>query len=101
MEWNRSRLGACGLFAQPAIQDGSVGVDAAIAKEWPVATSVFALGGIALDDEEFFLIVGSFGDDLAKRMGDEKIAPEFKAGVAVCGPSFEATATYYIYSDAI
>src|ERR1700730_14995288 len=85
---------AFGLFAQPAIQDGAVGIDAAVAEERPVATSVFGLRGVALDDEDFFLVVGSFGGDLAERIGDEGVAPEFEAGVAIGGFAFEADAVH-------
>ena len=81
-----------GLFAQPAIQDGAVGVDATIAEEWPVATSIFAFCGIAFDDQDLFLVLGSFGGDLAKGVGDERISPEFEAGVAVGGLALEADA---------
>ncbi len=73
-----------------AIQDGAVGIDAAIAKERPVAASVFALRGIAFDDEDFFLVVGSFSDDLAEGIGDEGAAPEFEARIAVGRFAFEA-----------
>jgi len=81
-----------GLFAQPAIQDRTVGIDAAIAEKRPVAASVFALCGIAFDDKDFFFVVGGFGGDLAEGIGDERISPEFKAGVAVGGLTFEADA---------
>src|SRR5260370_1239216 len=82
-EW--SSAGPWGLFAEPAIQDGSIGIDAAITKEWPIATRIFAFGGVALDDEDFFFIVGRFGDDFAEKVGDGGVAPEFEAGVVVGG----------------
>lgn len=60
-----------------------VGVDAAVAEERPIASGFFALGGVALDDEDFFFVVGGFGEDAAEGIGDEGISPEFEAGIAV------------------
>src|SRR6266567_3408045 len=45
------------FFAEPAIEDGLVGINAPIAQEGPVAASVFALGGIAFDDENLLFAV--------------------------------------------
>src|SRR5258707_5763419 len=101
MGWNRSRLWACRLFAQPAIQNGAVGVDAAIAEKRPVAARVFAFCRVALDDEDFLFIVGSFGGDLAERIGDERISPEFETGIAIGGLSFESDAIYNPDLDAV
>jgi len=39
-----------GLFAQPSIQNGTVGVDATIAEERPIAPSILTLCRIAFDD---------------------------------------------------
>src|SRR5258707_14872509 len=101
MGWNRSRLWACWSFAQPAIQNGAVGVDAAVAEEGPVAACVFAFCRVALDDEDFLFIVGGFGDDLAERIGDEGISPEFKTGIAIGGLAFESDAIYNRDVDAV
>src|ERR1700724_969623 len=46
------------FFVQPAVQDGLIGVDAAIAEKWPVAARFLALCGVAFDDEDFFTVVG-------------------------------------------
>jgi hypothetical protein len=80
------------LFAEPAIGDDGISVDAAIAEEGPIPASLFALGWIAFDDENFFLVVGSFGENLAERIGDEGIAPEFDARIALVGFAFKADA---------
>ena len=45
------------LFAEPAVEDGLVGIDAAVAEEGPVAPRVFAFCGIAFDDKNFLLVV--------------------------------------------
>src|SRR5215470_5061067 len=77
---------------EPAVEDGLVGVDAAVAEERPVTAGVFALGGIAFDDEDLFLVAGGFGNQLAERVRDKGVAPEFEAGVAVLGLAFKANA---------
>jgi len=41
-------------FAEPAIENGLVGVNAAIAQERPIAASVFTFCRIAFNDENFF-----------------------------------------------
>ncbi len=79
---------------EPAIRDGMVCVDASIAQEWPVSARVFALRGIALDDENFLFVVRSFSDYLPKRIGDERIAPELETGIAVSRPAFVADAIH-------
>src|SRR5271163_4690888 len=59
------------LVGEPAVEDGLVGVDAAVAEEGPVAALVFALGGIAFDHQDFFFVVAGFGNYLAVWRGDE------------------------------
>ena len=61
--------------------DASVGVDAAVTQEGPVAASVFKEFGVDLGDEDLFPVVGGLGDDPAEGVGDEGAAPEFQAGV--------------------
>jgi hypothetical protein len=80
------------LFAQPAIQDWRVGVDAAVAQKRPVAPRVFAFRRIALDNENFFLVVRGLGENLPEGIGDERIAPEFQTGIAFFGLAFESDA---------
>ena len=82
------------LFAEPAIREWAVGVDAAIAQERPVAANVFTFCGVALDDQNFFLIVGGFGDELAERISHERIPPKFQAGVTLGRVAFVAHAIY-------
>jgi len=52
------------------------------------------LAGSHFDDEDFFLIVGRFGNDLAERIRDEGIAPELEAGIASGGFALEADTIY-------
>jgi hypothetical protein len=78
------------FFAEPAIGDDGIGVDAAIAEERPISASLFALGGITLDDKNFFLVVGGFGENLAEGIGDEGIAPKLNAGIALVRLAFKA-----------
>src|SRR4030081_3756117 len=76
-------IGRSTLFvAQPAVQDGLIGVDATVAEKRPVAARVLALGGIAFGDEDFSFVVGSFGNNLAEGIGDKGIAPEFQSRIA-------------------
>jgi len=72
----------------------AVGINAAIAKERPVAAGVFTFGGIAFDHEDFFFIVGRFGNGLAEGIGDEGIAPELEAGIAIGRFALEADTIY-------
>ncbi len=69
-----------------------IGVDAAVAEEGPVAARFFALRGVALDNENFFFVVGGFGEDAAEGIGDERISPEFETGVAFFRFAFVADA---------
>src|SRR5712692_11582303 len=71
------------FVAEPAVEDGMVGVDAAIAQKGPITAGFFALCGVSFDDEDFFFVVRSFGNDLAEGIGDERVAPEFQASIAV------------------
>src|SRR5437879_2589144 len=89
-------VGAVGmrLFAQPAVQDGAVSINAAIAEKWPVAARVFAFCGITLDHEDFLFVIGRFSGDLAERIGDERVSPEFEAGIAVSRLALETDAIY-------
>ena len=89
------------LFAEPAVGDGLVGVDAAIAEEGPIAAGLFRLRGIAFDDQNFFLIVGSFFQDAAERIGNERVAPEFEAGIAFFRFAFEADAVHNCNINAV
>src|SRR5205807_2759640 len=81
-------------FAEPAIENGLIRVDTAVAEEWPVAACIFAFLRIAFDDEDFFLFAARLGGDLAERISDERISPEFEAGVAVFRIAFIADAIY-------
>jgi len=65
-----------------------VGVDASIAEKRPIAASVFAFCGIAFSDENFFFFAAGLRDDLAERIGDKRISPEFDARIAGGGISF-------------
>ena len=89
------------LFAEPAIGDDGISVDAAVAEKRPIPASLFALGRIALDNENFFLVVGGFRKNLAERIGDERIAPKFDARIALVRLAFKADAIDDGYIGAI
>ena len=80
----------CALFAQPAIQNGLIRVDASIAEERPVAARIFASRRIAFHDENIFLIVGCLRGDLSKGVGHKRVAPEFESCVACARVAFKS-----------
>src|SRR6202158_118314 len=82
------------FFVQPAVQDGLISVDAAVAEKRPIAAGVLALGGIAFDDEDFFFVVGSFGDHLAEGISNKGIAPEFQSRVTFFLLAFSSDAVH-------
>src|SRR5260370_40238249 len=53
---------------EPAVQDGLIGVNAAVTEEGPVAARFLALGGGAFYDEGFFLLLGRLWNELAERV---------------------------------
>src|ERR1700723_2720327 len=71
-----------GLLAEPPICDRMGGVNAAIAEKRAIAPRIFALRGIAFDDENFLSVVRSLSDQLAKRISNKRIAPEFQPRIA-------------------
>src|SRR5882757_8276188 len=70
------------LFAEPAIQDRLIGINATVAEEWPTATRLFAFRRITFDHQNFFVFASGLRDDLTKRIGDERISPEFDSWIA-------------------
>ena len=76
---------------QPPLQDRRVGVDAAIAQERPAAANFFHAVRIALRHQNLFARSRRFGDDLPKRIGDKRRAPEFQTMI---GRPFEADAIH-------
>jgi len=62
--------------------DAGVGVDAAVAKEGPVATDVFQTVEVHAGDQRLFLVGGASGEFDAERIGDERGTPELDAGAA-------------------
>src|SRR5260370_36078235 len=66
------------FVAEPAVEDGLIGVDAAVAQKRPVAAGFFAPSRGALDDADFFLFVRRFADDLTQRIANERISPEIQ-----------------------
>src|SRR5580704_12703837 len=77
---------------QPAVQDWRVSIDAAVAKEGPVAAGVFAFGGITFDNKDFFFVVCGLGNNLAEGIGHKRISPEFQSGIALLWLAFESNA---------
>src|SRR6185312_1425189 len=61
-----------------AAGDGRIGVDTAVAQKRPVAACIFEQREIDFRDENFFCVVGGFGNDAAERISDETSAPEFE-----------------------
>src|SRR5215469_17787621 len=82
-------------FAEPAAENGLISIDSTVAEERPIAAGVFTLGGIAFDDENFLLAVGSFGNNLAKRIGDKRISPELQPRIAVLRMSFKPDSVHH------
>src|SRR5713226_5083057 len=83
------------LFVQPAVQYGWIGVDAAVAQKRPVAASFFALCGVAFNHQNFFLIVGCLGNNLAEGVSDKGISPEFQSRVSLFRLAFESYAIHH------
>src|SRR5690348_11390242 len=65
-----------------AFEQIAIGVDAAVAQEWPDATDVFAALQVDLGEQDFRGLDAGFGEDLALRTSDETRAPELDAGIA-------------------
>src|SRR5439155_324781 len=82
------------FIAEPAVQDGLIGVDAAVSQERPVSARVFAPGGIAFDDEDFLFVSGGFGNHLTEGIGHKGISPEFQSRIALFGFAFESDAIH-------
>ena len=57
----------------------AVGVDAAVAEERPVGARDIDGGEVDFVDEDFLFLEAGLGDDLARRVGDEALAPELDA----------------------
>src|SRR5437868_3872149 len=83
------------FFAEPAVQDRLIRINAAISQEGPVAASFFTLRGIALGDKNLLFAIGSFGNDLPERIRDKGIAPEFQPGIAILRVTFESHAVHH------
>src|SRR5262249_45874228 len=81
-------------FAKPAVENRLIGVNAPVAEERPVAASLFGFLRVAFDDKDFFFFAPGFRCNLAKGIGDERVAPEFEAGIAVGGIPFKANAIH-------
>ena len=71
----------CGRRASlaPSLENWGGGIDAAVAQEGPVAARFLREPWIALNDQDFFLVGGAFGEHAAKRVGNERVPPEFQA----------------------
>src|SRR5882672_7584258 len=90
---------------EQTIGDGGVGVDAAVAEEWPVAADVFEGLQVDVAHEDFFAVVRGFGQDAAKGIAEEGCAPEFESlaggGLAADVAGFEADAIHDCYVDTV
>ncbi len=65
-----------GWLVEKAFGDALIGVDAAVAKEGPVAAGVFEKLAVDFGEEDLFFVVRGLGEDAAEGVGDEAAAPE-------------------------
>ena len=65
------------------------------AKEWPAATRFFALRRITFDHQNFLVFASGLRDDLTKRIGHERISPEFDSWIARRRIAFVAYSIYH------
>src|SRR5579859_6785096 len=75
-------------FAEPAVENRLIGVNAPVAEERPVSARLFGFLRVAFDDEDFFFFASGLCCNLSKRIGDERVAPEFQAGISLGGIAF-------------
>src|SRR5260370_30998145 len=73
------------FVAEPAVEDGLIGVDAAVAQKRPVAACFFALSRVALHHQDFFLVVPSLLGDLSEGVRDGKICPKIHTNIPILG----------------
>src|SRR5437588_4153736 len=59
-----------------AVGERAVVIDPPIAQEGPILSRLVNLIQVAIDDQYFFFIAGSFRDDPAERIGHERLTPE-------------------------
>jgi hypothetical protein len=71
----------------PSIQNGRVGIDAAIPQERPISAYFLDAFKIAFDHQNFFLIGGGFRENLAERIANKRMSPEFESAF---GRTFKA-----------
>src|SRR5208282_5014675 len=59
------------LLINQAVRDGRIGVDAAVAQEWPVAANVFQRFQIDVADQDFLTVVRGFGEHAAEWIAEK------------------------------
>src|SRR2546425_8789438 len=64
---------------EQAASDGSVGVDAAVAQEGPIASSLFQVAQVNFADQDFFFVVRCFCQHLTERIAEERSSPELES----------------------
>src|ERR1039458_3963444 len=93
------------LSVNHATGDGSVTVDAAVAQEGPVAANLLQLMQVYFAEQNFFLIVRSFGQHAPEGIAEERPSPEFEAfagrGIAANVASLEADAIHHANINAV
>src|ERR1019366_6720132 len=93
------------LSVNHATGDGSVTVDAAVAQEGPVAANLLQLMQVYFAEQNFFLIVRSFGEHAPEGIAEERPSPEFEAfagrGIAANVASLKAGAIHHADINAI
>src|SRR5882724_9151013 len=85
--------------------DRSIGIDAAVTQEGPVAADIFEVSQVHFAEQDLFFVMRSFGDDATKRVTKEGSSPEFEAfsgnRIAADVPRFESHAIHHAYVDAV
>jgi hypothetical protein len=67
------------ILIEQAVGDGSITIDTAVAQERPVAADVFQRLQVDIADQDFFAVMGGFGQYTAKGVAEERATPEFES----------------------
>src|SRR6266478_9878891 len=67
------------FFVNHAAGDGSVGVDAAIAQEGPIAANLFQMAQVNLAKQDFFFVMRCFCQHSTERIAEERSSPELES----------------------
>src|SRR5436309_14152731 len=67
------------FFVNHAAGDGSVGVDAAIAEEGPIAANLFQMAQVNFADQDFLFVMRCFCQNSTERIAEERSSPELES----------------------